>query len=127
VQPHMTEAIDRLYLAARRRKYATGPEIATAEQAVEQAVREALIVNVSHKKIQQATGYSLDQIHAMRPRVVPKPRPASITTVTPSPTTPVPPAGWPPDANENIRQQSFTEKTVPTSRSVWARPSGLYR
>ena len=123
----MQEAIDRLHLEGRRRKSAVGPEIATVEKDIEQAVRKALVVNVSHKKIQQATGYSLDRIHAMRPPVVPKPRPASITTVTPSPTTPVPPAGWPPDANENIRQQSSTEKTVPTSRSVRARPSGLYR
>lgn len=75
------EAIDRLYIAARRVQCASGADVPAAEENLEKAVREALRASVSYKKIQHITGFSRDHIHMLRRRWSPGPGPSGLRSL----------------------------------------------
>ncbi|MER7578021.1 hypothetical protein [Streptomyces sp. NPDC126514] len=86
-----------------------------------QAVREALRVSVSGKKIQQITGFSKDRIRMLRPPVVPKPRSERTAVAQPRPAA-SPPLVLPKWVGENVAAIKRSEGTTPRIRIV---PGGL--
>ena len=93
-------AVDRLYIAAHRVQGASGADAPAADENLEQAVHEALRASVSDRKIQHVTGFSKDRIHALRPMVIPKPRPERTAVAHPRPrpqprAAASPPLVWP--------------------------------
>jgi hypothetical protein len=117
-------AEDRLRQAVRRLKASDGLGRVTAENDLDEAVREALECGVSNQRIRQITGYPPKRLNAMRPAVAPKLRAVRPEVLdSPAPSLPV---GWPPDMNAVL---SYKEKEegpeVYVSQSIRTVSGGL--
>lgn len=123
------EAISHLYSAAHRVQGASGTDAPAAEENLKQAVREALKVSVSDRKIQQITGFSKQRINALRPPVVPKPRPERASAPHPRPRpTPTKPTVWPAGLVLDLtadRRTKWAEIKMPRIRVVSGGLPGL--
>ncbi len=112
------EAIDRLYIAAHRVRDASGTDALTAEENLVRAVRKALRVSVSDKKIQQITGFSKERIHALRPPMIPRPRSEQTPVARPQVVVATQPLVWPEWVGRNLAAIKRAESATPRIRVV---------